>query len=65
RARSLDDLREDMKTTHDATVRSIQATKEDSFDVPEVEARIRIDAFAHYADHTEGILKWLEGASPD
>ena len=62
--RSLDDLLNDMKTTHDKTVRFIQAMKEEAFDVPEVEARIRIDAFAHYADHTEGILKWLEGASP-
>ena len=65
RARSLDDLLNDMKTTHDKTVRFIQAMKEEAFDVPEVEARIRIDAFAHYADHTEGILKWLEGALPD
>ena len=62
RAKSLDDLLDDMKTTHEETVRFIQAMKEEAFDVPEVEARIRIDAFAHYADHTEGIQKWLEGA---
>ena len=61
RARSLADLLDDMRTTHTETVRFIQAMKEEAFEVPEVEARIRIDASAHYVDHTEGIQKWLEG----
>ena len=61
RNRSLADLLDDMETTHEETVRFIQAMKEEAFDVPEVRARIRIDGSEHYADHTEGIQKWLEG----
>ena len=62
RNRSLANLLDEMKTTHEEMVRFIQAMKEEAFDVPEVRARIRIDGSEHYADHTEGIQKWLEGA---
>ena len=50
-----------MRTTQEETVRFIQAMKEEAFDTPQVEARIGIDTFVHYADHTEGIQKWFEG----
>ena len=61
RARPLADMFDDMKTTHEETVRFIRAMKEEAFDVPEVEARIRIDTSTHYTDHIEDIQKWLEG----
>ena len=35
--------------------------KEEAFDTPQVEPRIGIDTSVHYADHTEGIQKWLGG----
>lgn len=50
-----------MRTTHEKIIHFIQAMKEEAFDTPQVEPRIGIDTSVHYADHTEGIQKWLGG----
>ena len=53
RNRSLADLFDDMETTHEETVRVIQAMTEEAFEAPEVMARIRIDGCEHYYAHTD------------
>ena len=49
----------DLETTHEQTVELVSGLTEEVLGVPEVEKRIRIDTFAHYAEHTGNIRRWL------
>ena len=55
----LDELLMDLETTHEQTVELVSGLTEEVLGVPEVEKRIRIDTFAHDAEHTGNIRRWL------
>ena len=55
----LADLLVDFEMTHEKTVELVRSLTAEALNVPEVEKRIRIDTFAHYAEHSENILSWL------
>ena len=64
RRMSLEDLLADLKTTHEQTVDLVGGLTEEALGVPEIEKRIRVDTFAHYAEHTDHIHRRLgEGPS--
>ena len=55
----LDELLTDLETTHEQMVEVVGGLTEEVLGVPEVEKRIRVDTFAHYAEHTGNIRRWL------
>jgi hypothetical protein len=60
RNNALTDMRLDSDETHRRLIQLVKALSPDEFTVPEIENRIRVDTFAHYAEHTEHIAQWLE-----
>ena len=54
----------DVDESHLQVVELVSGLAEEEFASSEVEARIRIDTYAHYADHTAQILRWLDSARP-
>ena len=58
---SLAELRRQLDETHLQIVELVSGLAEEEFASSEVEARIRIDTYDHYADHTAQILCWLAG----
>ena len=59
RAISLDELRIEFTRTHEELLRFIGDIPEKTLQVPEVERRIRVDTFEHYAEHTRDLERWL------
>ena len=55
----LAELKADFDTTHARVLELVGGLTEEVLGVPEVEKRIRIDTFAHYAEHTGNIRRWL------
>ena len=63
---SLAELRRQLDETHLQVVELVSGLAEAEFASSEVEARIRIDTYDHYADHTGQIIRWLDTPdSPD
>ena len=54
------ELLDNFEKTHQRLVQFVKEMSEEDLTVPEVERRIRIDTFAHYAEHTEHISRWLK-----
>jgi hypothetical protein len=59
RVTPLADLMADLERTHTGLLSFVEGVPEDALSVTEVEARIRIDTFAHYAEHAATIGRWL------
>ena len=55
----LDVLHRELAETHRQIVKLISDLEEAAFETREVETRIRVDTYDHYADHTAQILGWL------
>lgn len=53
------DLMVELERTHAGLLSFVQGVQEDAQSVSEVEARIRIDTFAHYAEHAATIRRSL------
>ena len=60
---SLAELRRQLDETHLQIVELVSGLAEAEFASSEVEARIRIDTYDHYVDHTGQIIRWLD--TPD
>ena len=56
-------LRRELAESHRQVVELISDLAEEDIEVREVETRIRVDTYDHYADHTAQILRWLD--TPD
>ena len=56
-------LRRELAESHRQIVELISDLAEAAFETREVETRIRVDTYDHYADHTAQILLWL--AAPE
>ncbi|MCH8060960.1 MAG: ClbS/DfsB family four-helix bundle protein [Chloroflexi bacterium] len=63
RSRSLEELRSDMEAVHDELLAFIDRLPEDVARDDQVQRRVRVDGYEHYAEHTKHILKWLGNAS--
>ena len=63
RATDLAVLRRELAESHRQIVELISSLGEEELETREVKARIRIDTYEHYADHTAQILHWLDGGS--
>lgn len=59
----LDVLRRELAESHRQIVELISDLEEAAFETREVETRIRVDTYDHYADHAAQILGWL--AAPE
>ena len=53
-------LRRELAECHRQIVELISDLAEADFETREVETRIRVDTYDHYADHTAQILRWLD-----
>ena len=58
-SRSLGDLRSDMETAHDELLALLGWLSEELIGDDQVQRRVRVDGYEHYAEHTEHILDWL------
>ena len=58
-------LRRELAESHRQVVELISSLAEVEFEAREVETRIRVDTYDHYADHTAQILDWLGRVSGD
>ncbi len=59
RSRSLGDLQSDMETVHDELLAFIRELPGEVAEESQVQRRVRVDGYEHYAEHTEHILDWL------
>ena len=59
RGTNLAELHRGLDGSHQQVVELISGLEDVEFGSSEVETRIRIDTYAHYADHTAQILRWL------
>ena len=50
----------DLEKTHAELVRLVAGIEGDALQVPEVENRIRVDCFEHYAEDAATICGWLD-----
>ena len=53
-------LRRELAESHRQVVELISDLAEVEFETREVETRIRVDTYDHYADHAAQVLRWLE-----
>ena len=63
RALSLARLRREFEESHSDLIALLSAFPEDKLASKEVESRIRIDTYEHYAEHTGHIRDWLSARS--
>ena len=59
RETGLPELHRGLDESHQQVVELISGLEDVEFGSSEVETRIRVDTYAHYADHTAQILRWL------
>ena len=59
RSAPLSDLLADLDDAHAGLLSFVEGVEEDALGVSEVETRIRVDTFAHYAEHATAIRMWL------
>ena len=59
RARPLTDLLDELHKAHEMAVGFVENIDETSFDVAEVERRVRMDLYDHYREHGVQISRWL------
>ena len=64
RAAELAVLRRELAESHRQIVELISGLGEEELETREVKARIRIDTYEHYADHTAQVLHWLDALGP-
>ncbi len=57
-------LRRELAESHRQIVELLFRKAGDELEIREVKARIRIDTYEHYADHTAQILHWLDAPGP-
>ena len=60
RATDLAVLRRELAECHRQIVELVSGLAGEELEIREVKARIRIDTYEHYADHTAQVLRWLE-----